>query len=456
MNTDEKNRGFGLGSAAGGQGRGFFLLSLGCAKNQVESEHLAGQLLAAGWEARAEPDQAELLLVNTCGFIQEAVEENLEAILELDQARSPGQRLVVAGCLVGRYGKKLAESLSEADLLIGPGEVHRLAELVAGPAPAGRIHISRPTRIFGADDPRPLSTGPGWAYLRIADGCTRGCAFCTIGAIRGANRSRTVEDLVIEARRLAEAGVVELNLIAQDLTAYGQDLYGEPSLPRLLEALEEVDGISWIRALYLHPDYLDLALVERMLSSDKVLPYFDLPLQHIADPVLASMGRKKSGHELRGLLIAIRGRAPQAFIRATVMTGHPGEGEAEFDELISFVRAARLDRLGCFAFSPEAGARSARMECVSRAVAEDRRDLVMALQREISREKLAELVGGEQELLVLGEHPESELLGHGRLAGQAPEVDGSVIIIDGQAEAGCIARCRITASHDYDLEAELI
>lgn len=433
----------------------YYLLNLGCAKNQVEGEHLAGLLLAAGWRATAVPQEAQLLLVNTCGFIKPAVQENIAAILELAQGKAPGQRLAVVGCLVGRYGKKLQRSLPEVDLLVGPGQAPRLLEHLADP-PAGRLAISPARALFGAEQPRALSTGPGWAYLRLGDGCEHKCAFCTIPRIRGRFRSRTPEDVLLEARRLADAGVKELNLVAQDLCSYGRDLPGRPGLAELLPLIASIGALSWIRLLYLSPDTLDNRLLEAMAGTPKVLPYFDLPLQHIADPVLRAMGRGRSGAELRGLLEGIRRRIPGALLRTTLLVGHPGEGEAEFTELLQFVQETGFDHLGCFAYSAEAGTRSARLAAPPAKLGQARRRQIMAAQKKISRAKLKALVGQGLDLLVLGPHPESELLGLGRLARQAPEVDGEVIITEGQARTGSIVRCRITKAHAYDLEAMLL
>ena len=439
------------------RGRGsrrFYLLNLGCAKNLVEGEHLAGALLSAGWEAVSRPERAGLLLVNTCGFIQSAVEESLEAALELAQAKREDQRLVVVGCLVGRYGKKLARSLPEAELLVSPGELGRLLEHLERP-PAGRLAISPARGIFGAGDPRALSTGPGWAYLRLADGCDHACAFCTIPRIRGRLRSRPVEDVLSEAQGLVASGVRELNLVAQDTTAYGRDLGQRGALVELLERLDAIEALSWIRLLYLHPDTLEKSVIQAVARLPKVVPYFDLPVQHVADGVLAAMGRRRRGAEIRKLLSYIRETVAGATLRATLMVGHPGEGEAEFRELLAFMEEVRFDHLGCFAYQPEAGTRSARRARVSEDEARRRVEEVMVLQRGISRQRLAALVGCRQEVLVLGPHPDSDLVWHGRLASQAPEVDGVVIITEGWAPPGRLALCEITRSHDYDLEGRL-
>ncbi|MCB2188206.1 MAG: 30S ribosomal protein S12 methylthiotransferase RimO [Deltaproteobacteria bacterium] len=433
----------------------FYLLNLGCAKNLVEGEHLAGLLTSAGYVAVPEPAAAELLVVNTCGFIQPAVEESLEAVLELAHDREPGQRLVVVGCLVGRYGKKLAKSLPEATLLVGPGELPRLLTHLAAP-PESRLALSPPLSCLEATAPRHLSTGPGWAYLRVADGCERRCAFCTIPAIRGRLRSRPLGEVVAEARLLAASGVKEINLVAQDLTAYGADLGLDHGLARLLAALDQVEGLAWIRLLYLHPDYLDLELVRAMAAADKVLPYFDLPLQHLADPVLQLMGRRRTGRQLRGLLVAIRQTLPEAIFRTTLLVGHPGEDEAAFQTLYDFVAETGFHHLGVFPYCPEAGTRSARLPHPPRQAAQERAHRIMALQRRLSRAHLKSLKGSRQEILYLGPHPESELVRHGRAAFQAPEVDGEVLITDGAATPGSLVTARITKSHDYDLEAVLV
>ncbi|MFZ5586182.1 MAG: 30S ribosomal protein S12 methylthiotransferase RimO [Thermodesulfobacteriota bacterium] len=434
----------------------YFLLNLGCAKNQVEGEHIAGMLLAAGYGAVAAPEAADLLVVNTCGFIRPAVEENIAAILALAEKKRPDQRLVVAGCLVGRYGRKLARSLPEVDLMVGPGEIINLPKLIQYPEKVPRIALSRPVSVLGGDTPRAISTGPGWAYLRVADGCEHKCAFCTIPRIRGRLRSRPIDDVLAEARRLAAAGVGEINLVAQDLCSYGRDRPGGADLADLLGELSAIEGLSWIRLLYLSPDYLETPLIAAMTGTPKVLPYFDLPLQHIADPVLRAMGRGRSGAELRSLLAEIRGRSPQAVIRTTLLVGHPGEGEAEFTALLDLVAEGGFDHLGCFAYQPEAGTRSARLESPPAKVGKARVRRIMAAQAKVSRARLKRLLKREAEVLVLGPHPESDLIWHGRLASQAPEVDGQVIITAGSAQPGTIARCRVTKTHAYDVEAELL
>lgn len=433
----------------------YYLLNMGCAKNQVEGELLAGLLLEQGLLCAAEPQEAGLLVINTCGFIKSAVQENIQAILELAQAKRPDQRLVVVGCLVGRYGRKLARSLPEVDLFVGPGETPRLLEHLAGP-PSDRLAISAPRAILENHATRAVSTGPGWAYLRVGDGCEHKCAFCTIPRIRGSLRSRPMARVVEEAKRLVDSGVVEINLVAQDLCSYGKDLPSGASLASLLEALAGIGTLQWVRLLYLSPDSLEKNLLEAIAGLPQVLPYLDIPLQHIADKVLAAMGRGRRGAQIIELLDLARAMIPGLAMRTTLLVGHPGEGEEEFTELLKFVQDYRFDHLGCFAYQAEAGTRSSRMEAPSAKLGNARRGAILRAQKAISKQKLREKVGQELDLLVLGPHPESPLLGVGRLASQAPEVDGEVIITDGQAQPGAIARCRVTKAHAYDLEAVLL
>jgi len=434
--------------------KSFYLHQLGCAKNLVEGEHISGLLMAAGWNPTAEPGQAEVLIVNTCGFIRPAVEESLAAVMELADIKRADQRLAVVGCLVGRYGKKLAAELGEADLLVAPGEVPRLLELLEGAR--DRLFIGPARGIFGAASPRALSTGPGWAYLRLSDGCGNRCGFCTIPAIRGRLRSRPLDDVLTEAAELARAGVKELNLVAQDLTAYARDLGIKNGIAALLPKLAAIDELKWIRLLYLHPDSADEKLMKIMATTPKVLTYFDLPIQHVADPVLKAMRRRKSGAQVRALVKRVRELVPQATLRTTLMTGHPGEGEAEFAELLQLVEEAQFDHLGCFAYEPESGTRSARLERPPARTAQARARKIMALQKKISRARLKRLKGREMQCLVLGPHPDSDLVWQGRLKSQAPEVDGEVIITQGFAKPGEIVRCRIMKTHAYDVEAEII
>ena len=436
--------------------KSFYLLNLGCSKNLVEGEHLAGQMIYSGWEPLSEPAFAQAIIVNTCGFIQPAVEESLDEVLELAQDKSDGQILCVAGCLVGRYGSKLSDGLHEADLFVAPGMMHRLEELLSDPT-TDRLAMAKPERIYTSRDPRAVATGPGWAYVRVADGCSHRCSFCTIPMIRGALRSRRPSDVFAEARALAVSGVREINLVAQDLTSYGNDLEDGVDLAALLKGLDQIKELSWIRLLYLHPDILDESLLENIFSCKKVLPYFDLPIQHVSAPVLEKMGRKKRVKDILNIINTIRDNRPNATLRATVMTGHPGEGPEEYLELLDFIKQVRFDHLGCFGFQPEAGTKSANMDYPDPELVSHRFNEIMATQQEISRERLKEHVGREEKVLVLGPHPESDLIWYGRLPSQAPdEIDGHAIITSGNGTPGDIALCKVQKAHSYDLEVELI
>lgn len=435
--------------------QGFYLLNLGCAKNLVEGEHLAGMLLEQGYLAINDPYAASIIMVNTCGFLTSAIDENIDHILDLATHKTPDQKLVVVGCLVGRFGKKLARSLPEVDLFISPGEVHNLQALLENHS-GTRIAMAPARGVLGFSTPRAVSTGPAWAYLRLSDGCSRACSFCAIPHIRGKLRSRTQDDIINEALYLADNGVLELNLVAQDVSAYGQDLGLERGLLSLLEKLEQIPAIKWIRMLYLYPDVLQRSFLDKINTFAKVLPYFDIPLQHISNKVLQAMGRKHNQMELLANLSLLREVLPQAIIRSTVLVGHPGEDESDFNQLFEFIDKFKFDRLGCFAFEPQRGTRSAYMPQVDKKIARSREKKIMTLQKKISRERTKALVGSEHEMLFLGAHPESELLGIGRLWSQAPEVDGEVIVVDGRGEPGTIVKARILNAHDYDVEAEII
>jgi ribosomal protein S12 methylthiotransferase len=433
----------------------YYLLTLGCSKNLVESEYLAGLLQDSGMVPSPEPGNAQALIVNTCSFLESAVEENLQHILELAELKQPGQLLIVVGCLVARYGKKLLVELPEVDYFVGPSATQDLARIITT-RPDQRLFLSMARGLPLSAAPRALSTGPGWAYLRLSDGCDARCGYCKIPSIRGRLRSMPPEQVLDQATSLAGAGVKELNLIAQDTTAYGQDLAGRPLLPELLGRLDQVEGIKWIRLLYLLPWGVDEALLNAMANSAKVLPYLDIPVQHAASKVLSVMNRPETTEYLFDLLDRIRRTLPGAVLRTTVMLGHPGEDEAAFEQLLDFVRAARFDSLGSFIYSPEKGTKSARLPAPDLNTAQQRLDRVMQLQQAISRKSLASKVGGCEDALILGPHPDSELVWHARLKSQAPDVDGLAIITDGAARPGEIARVRITKAHEYDLEAEIL
>jgi ribosomal protein S12 methylthiotransferase len=431
------------------------LISLGCAKNLVDSEQMVMQLLDMGYGMTEEAAEADLILVNTCGFLEIAVQEAIEAILRASEHKITGKcrMLVAAGCMVQRYGKKLLSELPEVDLFLGTAHYHSLGAAVESKLAGNpkRLWIGRPSRSPGSDAGRVISTGPHSAYLKIAEGCGNSCSFCIIPHLRGPLRSREEAGILSEAARMAADGIKEINLIAQDTTAFGLDRDEPGALPGLLEKLDEIPGLRWIRLLYSYPDRITDRLLQTMANSRKVVPYLDIPIQHCASAVLKAMGRPAASFERT--LDKIRSTVPEVALRTSIMVGFPGETRAEFKSLLAFMERAEFDHAGVFVYSPEAGTRAARLPGrPGKKSAESRRAAVLELQRDISRRKLNLLVGRTFPVLIEGLHPETDLLAAGRLPTQAPEVDGCVIITEGHAEAGQIRMVQITASHDYDLE----
>ncbi len=436
-------------------------VSLGCAKNRVDTEIMLAQLEESGWQITSDPAAADLLLVNTCGFIAAASQEAIDTILELavqKQAR-PGVRLVVAGCLVQRYQQDLPELLPEVDLFVGVNDFPDLAALLAaGPvAGRGRLACRRPWLDYGQVWPRRLTTPFYSAYLKIAEGCSHRCTFCTIPGIRGPYRSRPLATLLAEARELASQGVIELNLVAQDTTAYGKDLVGRALLPDLLAELAAIKGLRWLRVLYGHPTGVTPELLRVMAAVPKICPYFDLPLQHVNDRLLRRMGRNYNQAQIRELVAQIRQALPDATVRTSLIVGFPGETPEDLSELGQVLTDLALDHVGVFAFQPEEGTPAARFrEQVPAVEANRRARQVRTLQARIARQKLRQLKGKVVDVLVEGYCDETDLLLQGRLAGQAPEVDGRVLITAGRGDVGTIRRVKITKTHTYDLVGELV
>lgn len=459
------------------------LTSLGCPKNLVDSEVMLGLLLEQGWQPVGEPEEADLLLVNTCGFIQSAVEEGIDTILGLlERKRDPAVRVAVTGCMVRRYGADLVRELPEVDLFLGTEEVALIGERLRAllvddspPAaerqevgtgnpcaagPAGEIRFREqgelPLFLMSAALPRQLAT-PHRAYLKVTEGCDNRCSYCMIPAIRGPLRSRPLADLLREARGLAAAGVKELTLVAQDLTAYGLDLRGGPRLPDLLRGLLAETAIPWLRLLYLYPSRVNEQLLELMAAEPRLLPYFDLPFQHVSDRVLKAMNRPYGETLIRELVTRIRGLIPHAAIRTTFMVGFPGEEEADVDLLAAFIREADLTHVGIFTYQNEEGCAAAALpgQCEEE-VKEQRRQRLMAIQAEVSLANNRRRVGTVEEVLVEGLSSESELLLEGRTWFQAPDIDGCVYITDGRCLAGELVKVRISEAHPYDLVGEII
>lgn len=439
----------------------FFLVSLGCAKNRVDSEVICGALAAAGYQQQKEPSRAEIIVVNTCAFIESAVQESVDTILDLVRAKEQGscRVLVVTGCLPQRYGRKLARSLPEVDILVGVSSFHHLVSLLNDhqPGTPQKVFLEPPRFLMSSLSPRVLSAPWYSAYLKIAEGCSHRCTFCTIPAIRGSYRSRVLEDVLREAEWLAEQGVKEVNLVAQDTTAYGEDLGFGPGLAGLLHALGSSGWFSWIRILYGHPRKIDSRLLGAMRSHPCICPYLDVPFQHASPPVLRAMGRQGSASEFQELVDSIREQLPGISLRTTVMVGFPGETEKDFQELHRFVDRVRFQRLGIFAYSSEKGTAAARLgDPIPEEVKQERLQTIARLQESISLQHHLRLTGTVQPVLVEGRSTETDLLLEGRLPSQAPDVDGRVLINRGFAEVGQIVPLLITEAHPHDLVGEIV
>ncbi|HUB08710.1 MAG TPA: 30S ribosomal protein S12 methylthiotransferase RimO [Myxococcales bacterium] len=431
-----------------------YLLTLGCPKNRVDSEIMLGGFARQGYRLVQDPAKADVIVVNTCSFIGPAKEESVDAILELGRYKDPeaGQceTLVVAGCLAQRYGPDLQKDMPEVDHLVGTSAYAELPDLLAAHA-APKVMLPDPDYVHDAATPRINSLPSYTAYLKISEGCDNQCQFCIIPKLRGTQRSRPIADVVREAKDLVSRGAVELNLVAQDLTAYGHDLPGRPRLHDLLEALCETDA-RWLRLHYAYPRDFPDRLIDVLARADKVVKYLDMPLQHCSDRLLRRMRRGRDSRFLRDLLAELRARVPGLVMRTSLIAGLPGETEADFEELRAFVAEQRFERLGVFEYSDEEGTGAYEMDgkVPARTIRRRRREL-MALQRRINRQQNRALVGRRLEVLVEGPSPETEHLLVGRHAGQAPEIDGQVYVNRGMAEPGSLAMVLVEQAADYDL-----
>ncbi|MBF0370449.1 MAG: 30S ribosomal protein S12 methylthiotransferase RimO [Magnetococcales bacterium] len=438
------------------------VVSLGCPKNLVDTETMLGRLQLKGYTLTQDPEEADVLVVNTCGFLAEAEAESRGAIEEMAQIKRdhPGTRLVVTGCLAQRHGEALTREMPDIDVLLGAGQYDQLIPMIEAekPSDAPLLGLGDPeANDISGTPPRLLTTPPHTAYVRIAEGCNNTCAFCIIPKLRGAFRSRTPEDIEAEVQNLAGQGVKEINLVSQDTTLYGRDLSPRSDLAGLLTRLARVEGIAWIRSLYLYPTLITDELLQVMAREEKILPYLDIPLQHSHSEVLTRMRRAERSHTVERLVSRIHEHLPEAFIRTTFIVGFPGESEAEFQHLYDFIAQARFDHVGVFTYSDEEGTQAFEMpDKVPEEIAQERRHLLMTLQQEISREKLAARVGQTLPVLVDGISEEFEWLVEGRTQGQALEVDGVVHINDGSPEAGQIVQVQITDSHEYDLVGHVV
>lgn len=437
--------------------RTIHFVSLGCPKNRVDSEVMLGVAERSGFSHVADAAEADVIVVNTCGFIDSAKEESINTILELGEHRKARcQKLVVAGCLSQRYPEELAAELPEVDHFLGSSDMLKLEQVLSGGA--ARVLVGNPADwVLGENDPRRLSTRGASAYVKLAEGCNRSCAFCVIPQLRGKQRSRAVSDVVKEVERLVAAGIVEVNLVSQDTVAYGRDLKDGTDLATVVRAVADVPGLRWVRLHYLYPEKLVEELIELLASHPKVLPYVDMPLQHAADAMLQRMGRGHGGERLRELVERLRVKIPGLVFRTAFIVGHPGETDAEYEELVEFVRWARFDHVGVFRYSDEESCRAYEFDGkVHQELAEDRAARLMEVQRAIATEKQAARVGTELDVLVEGPSEESELVMMGRHGGQAPEIDGCVYLSGAEVWPGQIRRVRITEATDFDLLGEVI
>jgi ribosomal protein S12 methylthiotransferase len=411
----------------------------------------------AGYEHVADASEASVIVVNTCGFIDAAKEESINTILELSAHKRTGrcEKLVVTGCLSQRHPDELARELPEIDHLLGSSDMLKLERVLAGGAP--KVLVGNPADwVVGATDPRRISTRGRSAYVKIAEGCNRSCSFCVIPELRGKQRSRAEDDVVREVETLVAAGVVEVNLVSQDTIAFGRDRSDGATLAHLVRRIADVRGIHWVRLFYLYPEKLDDEIIELLAAHPRVVPYVDMPLQHAADDMLRRMRRGHGGKRLYELVERLRKRIEHLTFRTAFIVGHPGETDAEFEELLAFVRFAEFDRVGVFRYSDEESARSFGLEGkVPRAVAARRAKRLMSIQRRISNKKNRALVGRELDVLVEGTSDESELAMVGRHAGQAPEIDGVTYLSGGPVLPGEMVRARVTRATDYDLVADV-
>lgn len=432
--------------------KSIFFQSLGCVKNLVDAEVMLGITKAHQYSFVTEPEKAEVIVVNTCSFINDSKRESIDAILEMAEHKKSGtcKKLIVTGCLSQRYKPDLKASFPEVDAFVGTGQYHKILEFIDGKK-EDDVEFRHPKYLHNENTPR-INTQPFFrAYLKVSEGCIKGCAFCIIPRIRGTLRSRTIPSLVAEAKQLVASGAVEINLIAQDLTDYGRDLNDGTNLEGLLRELVKVEGISWIRMLYLYPDEMSDELIELIATEEKICKYIDTPVQHINDRMLKLMNRKVRGAQIRERLSKLRERIPGVSVRSTVIVGYPGETEEEFSELVDFVKEAKFDHLGVFSYSHEENTASYLLpHQLGDEIKNRRKEQLLEVQQKISARNLKEKVGTTVPVLVEGLSEESEFLLKGRHAGQAPDIDGYVLIRSGDIKVGEIHPVKLEKSLDYD------
>lgn len=420
-------------------------VSLGCSKNLVDTEMMIGLFKKNNFEIVNNPKEAEIIVINTCGFIESAKEEAINTILEMAEYKKENCKyLIVTGCLVERYKEDLIKSLPEVDLFVKFSEYSTIWEQIEKVINHNNPKIEKLDFLN-----RVISTGTNYAYIRIAEGCNNFCTFCAIPYIRGRFTSRKIEDILEEAKMLAEKGYKELIIIAQDTTKYGTDIYGKPRLAELLHEISKIDGIEWIRFLYAYPETITDELIEEVKNNDKICKYFDIPMQHISDRILKKMNRKSTGESIRKLITKLRKEIPNVVIRSTLMVGFPGETEEDFEELYEFVKWAKLDKLGCFTYSKEEGTAAFNMENQVHPMTKKKRyNKIMALQQKISEENMKKHIGKTLKVLV-------EENGVGRTYMDVPDIDG-IIYIEGNTKPNTFVDCKVTGFKEYDLIGKVV
>lgn len=437
------------------------LISLGCSKNLVDSEHYLGILSKRkGMELTSEIPEADIVIVNTCGFIGDAKEESIQTILEVSEFKETGnlKKIIVAGCLAQKYSEEILKELPEVDAVIGTGDVDKI-EKVVDEILAGKkaVETKNMTFLANANTDRVLTTAPHTAYLKISEGCNRACTYCIIPQMRGRLRSRSIEDIVEEAKRLVASGVREINLLAQETTEYGIDLYGDKKLAALMKELCKIEGLKWLRTYYMHPEYVTDELIEVMKSEDKICKYFDVPIQHVSDNILRNMARAKNGEQVKSVLNRIRKAIPDATIRTTLIVGFPGETEENFQELKEYVREFEFDYAGVFKYSREEDTVAYNLpDQVPEEIKDRRYAELVNLQSEIAERKNRRFLGQEIEVMIDGISSESEYLLEGRTRGQALEIDGKVLTTDGTARPGEIVKVKVEQNFEYDFVGPIV
>ena len=433
------------------------MISLGCPKNTVDSERVLGDLVTSGYDLTPDEEDAEIIIVNTCGFIESAKKESIDAILEMAQKKIDGkcQKLIVTGCLAERHTQELLDEIPEIDHMLGVGQYPQLKNILEEGDFDSRNHVATPAEYYESYTDRLLTTAFYTAYLKIAEGCSNRCAFCIIPKMRGPMRSRSPESILAEAENLAQRGVKEFNIISQDTTMYGFDLAMKDGLERLLKGMAKIDGVEWMRLLYCYPTFLNSDVIDYIASEEKVCRYIDVPLQHTHDEMLKSMKRQETEGGVRKMIDELRLKIPEIALRTTFITGFPGETDEHFKHMLRFICEMQFDHVGIFTYSDEEGTTAFDYPGrVPEEVKEERKNILMEFQKEIALRKNQEKVGQFESVLVEGFDAQENYIMTGRLASQAPDIDGQVILEKCEAEPGEIIPVRITAAADYDLVAE--